>query len=125
MVVPSGFEVFGDAYVEMRVWISRRGLVYDVASVAFPVEGAVILFGGLAVAFFFFFGVCLFLLLFQYLLVVPLYNSFHVGCATVRNLECVPVQNGCNLWCLGKCLLTSSKNFFPNLVLRAILNGGL
>ena len=32
---------------------------------------------------------------------------------------------GYNLWCLGKCLLTSSKKFFPNLVLSAILNGVL
>ena len=51
MVVPPGFEIFGDAYIEMRVWVLRRGLVYDVASVAFPVEGAVFLSGGLAVAF--------------------------------------------------------------------------
>ena len=57
MVVPSGLEIFGDAYIEMRVWVLRRGLVYDVASVAFSVEGVVFLSRGLEVAFFF--GFCL------------------------------------------------------------------
>ena len=51
----------------------RRGLVYDVASVAFPVEGSLFLSRGLTVSFFF--SVCLFLLHFQYLLVMPLYYS--------------------------------------------------
>ena len=78
MVVPPRLKVFSDAYVEVGVCVLCRGFVYYIPPVALPIEGAVLFPGGLAVAFLFC-GSGLFLL-FQYLFVVPLYDSFDVGC---------------------------------------------
>ena len=107
MVVPSSLEVLCDAYIKVWVGILGSSFVDDVT----PLRGQSLfleawkLHSFSVVVFFFFFSFSTFLLCscnILFMLAVQLYEILRVFLFNI----------GYNLWCLGKCLLTRSKNFF-------------
>ena len=90
MNLPAVLEILRYADVEMGVRLWGGGLVYDILLVAFASEWAALSFRSLAVAVFI---ILLSLGFAQDFSVVRLYYLFDVGCATVRQLESVFVQN--------------------------------
>ena len=86
----AGFEILRHADVKVGVGLWDGGLVYYILLITLASEWAALSFRSLAVAVF---TILLSLGFAQDFSVVRLYYLFDVGCATVRQLESVFVQN--------------------------------